>query len=72
MAGLELSGLTFATHDLPNVEERWPEEGGYGKSVYAQERHSLMDVKYLESVYREDDEPRAGGHYRELEALLKE
>ncbi len=42
MIGLGLLDIAATTFDLPKIEERWPEERGYGKIIYAQEWHNLM------------------------------
>lgn len=74
MIDLELSDVTAATRDLPKIEERWHEEGGYGKIVYSQEWHNLMGaLKYLERAHCEGAmTPEQEGRYRELKALLEE
>ncbi len=51
MIGLGLLDIAATTFDLPKIEERWPEERGYGKIIYAQEWHNLMGaLSYLTQV----------------------
>ncbi len=73
MIDLELSDVATTTFDLPKIEERWPEERGYGKIIYAQEWHNLMGaLSYLEKAHREGEMTfKQECRYRELKTLLK-
>ncbi len=73
MIGLGLLDIAATTFDLPKIEERWPEERGYGKIIYAQEWHNLMGaLSYLEKAHREGEMTSEQEYrYRELKLLLK-